>query len=212
MKPVTGSRGRNIIKVTKADGRGFQYQYQMNNRMYEGMASTLAGLRKSLRRVMGSQTYIVQERINLLQYEGNILDVRVMTQKDNKGSFSITGKACRIGKPGSITSNISAGGQGQKVEFILNRQFSQSAQRERIINEINMVALESAKLLDEVIGSIGELGIDIGIDRDGKVWFIEANLRPARQVFLLIGEKALRKDSVTKPLLYCRYLAGFKEQ
>jgi hypothetical protein len=172
-------------------------------------ASTLAGLRKSLRRVMGSQTYIVQERINLLQYEGNILDVRVMTQKDNKGSFLVTGKACRIGRPGSITSNISAGGQGQKVEFILSHHFSQSEQRERIINEVNMVALEAAKSLDKSVGSIGELGIDIGIDQNAQVWFIEANLKPARKVFYLVHDYQGRRDSVERPLLYSRYLAEF---
>lgn len=212
MKPVTGSRGRNIIKVRKNGSTGYHYQYQMNNKMYEGDASSLIGLRNSLRRVMGSQTYIVQNQINLLRYEGNILDVRVMMQKDNTGDFSITGRACRIGRPGSITSNISAGGYGRKIEFILSRQFSQPEQRERIMNDIDMVALQAARSLDETIGSIGELGIDIGVDRDGKIWFIEANLRPARQVFSLIGEKEVRKASVAKPLLYCRYLAGFEKQ
>lgn len=211
MKPVTGSQGRNIIKVRRTGGNSYQYQYQMNNRMYEGTASSLTGLRSSLRRVMGSQTYIVQKQINLLRYEGNILDVRVMMQKDNTGEFSVTGTACRIGRPGSITSNISAGGHGRKVEFILERHFSQPEQREKIINEINIVALEAAKALDDTVGNIGELGIDIGVDRDGSIWFIEANLRPARQVFLLIGETAVRKASITKPLLYCRYLAGFKD-
>jgi hypothetical protein len=53
------------------------------------------------------------------------------------------------------------------------------------------------------------MGVDIGIDKGGQVWFIEANLRPARQVFTLIGEKKTRLLSVKRPMLYCRYLAGF---
>jgi hypothetical protein len=212
MKPIAGSMGRNIIKVRKTGPNSFHYQYQMNNRMYRGNASGLNQLKNALKPVMRNKAYIVQKQINLLRYHGNLLDVRVMMQKDNTGRFCITGKACRIGRPGSITSNISTGGQGQKVEFILSQHFAQHKQREKIINEINMVAVEAANTLDKAVGSIGELGIDIGIDRDGMIWFIEANLRPARQVFLLIGEKATRKASVTNPMLYCRYLAGFEEK
>lgn len=212
MKPVAGSKGRNIIKVNRKSGSsGYRYQYQLNNQMYDGSASSMVGLRSSLQRVMGNQTYIVQKQINLLRSEGSILDVRVMTQKDHTGVFTITGKACRIGRPGSITSNISSGGHGQKLEFILNHHFTELEQRERIVNEIDSVALEAARALDEKLGKIGELGIDIGIDSEGRIWFIEANLRPARQVFLLIGETGVRKDSILKPLLYCRYLAGFTE-
>lgn len=210
MKPVAGCQGRNIIKVRKS-GSSYLYKYQMNNRMHEGTASSLAGLKSSLRRVMGKQNYIVQQQINLLSHDGNILDVRVMMQKDNSGNFSVTGKACRVGRPGSITSNISAGGHGRTLDFILARHFSNPEQRESIANEVEKVAMDAAQTLDKTLGNIGELGIDIGIDIEGRVWFIEANLRPARQIFLLIKEPAIRKQTIVKPLLYCRSLAGFPE-
>ena len=53
------------------------------------------------------------------------------------------------------------------------------------------------------------MGVDIGIDKSGEIWFIETNLRPARHVFLLIGEQDTRLRSVEMPMLYLRYLAGF---
>jgi hypothetical protein len=53
------------------------------------------------------------------------------------------------------------------------------------------------------------MGIDLGIDIHGKVWFIEANLRPARSLFRLIEEPDMRQQSIINPLLYSRYLAGF---
>ncbi|MEN6351520.1 MAG: YheC/YheD family protein [Syntrophomonas sp.] len=210
LKPVTGSMGRNIVRVVKKrNSPVYQYQYQMNDQSFSGSASNLAQLRASLRPVMGNRTYIAQKQINLLRSDGNIVDVRIMVQKDHTGLWSITGMACRVGRSGSITSNISRGGSGRKLESVLKSKFEDEEQRNNIVEEIKFLALESAKCLEKSIGPSGEMGVDIGIDKDGHIWFIEANLRPARQVFTLIGEKQTRMLSVGKPMLYSRYLAGF---
>jgi len=213
IKPITGSQGRDIIRVIKVrNSNVYRYQYKVNYQPYAGTAYNLNSLRQNLRSIMSSRNYIVQRQINLLKVDGNIADVRVLVQKDGSGQWSITGKAFRIGKRGSITSNISGGGKGQKLEIVLSRYFSDPRMRDRIINEVNYLALEAAKALEMHTASIGELGIDIGIDVKGKLWFIEANLKPARKIFLLIGEKSTRRMSIRKPLLYARYLAGFSPE
>ncbi|MGR6836015.1 YheC/YheD family endospore coat-associated protein [Syntrophomonas erecta] len=211
LKPVTGSQGKNIIKVTRSkNGKSYTYQYQLNNQPIKGSATSLSQLKNSLRRVMGNRTYIIQKQINLIRAEGNIIDVRIIVQKDHTGEWSVTGMACRIGRKGSITSNISAGGSGSKVETVLRKHFSNEEQRIDILKQLHFVSVEAAKTIEKSIGQCGEMGVDIGIDKNGKAWFIEANLRPARQVFNLIGEKDTRLRSVTKPMLYCRYLAHFE--
>lgn len=211
IKPVTGSQGKNIIKVGREGSNIYRYQYQVNYHSREGTARNLQSLRQSLRGLMGHRSYIVQRRIHLLRVNGNIADVRVLVQKDNTGDWSITGKAFRIGKRGSITSNISGGGSGQKIPAVLNRYFPDPVTRDRIVDEINYLAIEAAQELERNIPSIGEMGVDIGIDMNGKIWFIEANLKPARQVFVMIGEKNTRQMAVSKPLLYARYLANFEQ-
>jgi hypothetical protein len=40
---------------------------------------------------MGSRLYIIQNEIELIRSDGNILDVRVLVQKDHNGQWSITG-------------------------------------------------------------------------------------------------------------------------
>jgi len=209
LKPIAGSMGRNIIKVVKVrHSNTYSYQYQLYSQTHTGSATGINSLYNSLRKVMGKRKYIVQQRIDLIKSGGNIADVRILVQKDNNAEWHITGKAVRIGKKGSITSNISSGGSASKVPAVLAQKFSDPLKRDAIMAEIDYIALESAMYLEQHISSIGELGIDIGIDRTGKLWFIEANLRPARQVFTLIGENSTRKNSVQKPLLYARYLAG----
>lgn len=212
LKPITGSQGRNIIKVVRVGNSStYKYYYQVKYQSREGTANSLDSLRRNINRLMNGRKYIVQRKIDLLQIDGRIADIRVMVQKDNTGQWSVTGEAFRIGKMGSITSNISGGGQGQKMSVVLKKFFIDQQIRDGIINEINYLAVEAARELEKKTSSIGELGIDIGIDADGKLWFIEANLKPARQVFLMIGETETRKMTIVKPLLYARYLADFTE-
>jgi glutathione synthase/RimK-type ligase-like ATP-grasp enzyme len=213
LKPITGSMGRNIIRVLRKKRTNmYYYQYQASYQPRIGTSKGIKGLRQSLRRFMGKRGYIVQRRINLLKVDGKIVDVRIIVQKDQTGLWSITGQACRIGKRGSITSNISSGGSASKVETVVAQKFNDPMKRERILTELKDLALNSAHVLETNTISMGELGIDIGIDQDGKLWFIEANLRPSRKVFTLINEPAKRIKSLENVLLYACYLAGFSQE
>ena len=210
LKPVNGTQGKNIIRVNRSQkSPGYHYQYHCNGRLCKGTANDLLQLRKKLRPVMAGKTYLVQTEINLLRYKGGIVDIRVMVQKEHNGRWKVTGMACRVGKPGAITSNISCGGKAMKVETVLKKSFNSEKQVNQIINTIIFVALHAAIGIEEHLGNCGEAGIDIGVDKYGQVWFIEANLRPARFVFSLIGETETRRKSIETPLLYARYLAGF---
>ncbi len=211
IKPINGSLGRNIIKVVKTSGRNrYQIQYRHSDGVYRGIASSVSGLRQKLHRIMGHRRYIVQKQINLIRSGGNILDVRVLIQKDHSGEWSITGMACRVGRSGSITSNISSGGYALRVNGVLRAKFRDEEKVQEIIETIRYVSLEAARALESTIGPTGEMGVDIGVDREGRVWFIEANLKPGRQVFRLLHQNKTRFMTVVKPLLYARYLAGFE--
>ncbi|MGI6435918.1 MAG: YheC/YheD family protein [Syntrophomonadaceae bacterium] len=213
IKPVNGSLGRNIIKVVKRPGsKRYLYHYRFNNRIHQGSAASMSTLRRKLYSIMGRRRYIVQKQIDLIRTRGNILDVRVLIQKDHSGEWSITGMACRVGKSGAITSNISSGGYALKVNSVLRSHFRSEAKVAEIISTIRYVALEAGQTLEKSIGPAGEMGIDIGVDREGKIWFIEANLKPGRQVFRMLHEHRTRRMTVLKPLLYARYLAGFVDE
>ncbi|MDD4802222.1 MAG: YheC/YheD family protein [Syntrophomonas sp.] len=213
LKPIDGTKGKNIIRVLKNKKSPlYHYQFQPDSQPRIGTSDEIKLLRAKLGRYMGKRNYIVQRRINLLKVNGNIADIRILAQKDHTGQWLITGAACRIGKKGSITSNISSGGSAKNVRTVVEQSFADPFQSEAILAEIDHVALEAARVLEANTSSMGELGIDIGIDQDGKVWFIEANLRPARRIFNLLNDPVTRLKSVEKPLLYARYLAEFCQE
>lgn len=210
LKPISGSGGENIIRVSQSrTANVYEYQYQLNKQLVKGNAENIKKLQFGLKKIMGMQSYIVQQQINLLRVQDSLADMRVMVQKDESGQWLITGRAFRIGKSGSITSNISGGGRACDVNEILEKNFADPLDQARISAEIDYLALQAAQGIEKHYSPIGELGIDIGLDQDGRLWFIEANLKPARKVFSLIGANDTRLLSIQRPLLYARYLAGF---
>lgn len=211
IKPVNGSMGRNIIKVVRGPGPNrYHIQYRHSQGVSQGSASSVSALRQKLHRIMGRRRYIVQKQINLIRSGGNILDVRVFIQKDHSGEWSVTGMACRVGRNGSITSNICSGGYAMRVTGVLRARFHNEEKVREIMDTIRYVAKEAVKAIENAIGTSSEMGVDIGVDRSGNVWFIEANLKPGRQVFRMLNETRIRRLTVVKPLLYARFLAGFE--
>lgn len=209
LKPVNGSQGRNIIRIERLKNRGYNYKFEVNKQTVNGNKHSLEQLQLLLKPVIGNRTYIIQKEIKLLKEKGRIVDLRILVQKDHTGEWIITGIAGRVGKEGSITTNISAGGNGCRLDILLSSNFADSQQQQNIKTLVEYIALEAAKTLEAAIGLSGEMGVDIGIDRWGKPWFIEANLRPARYIFNILNDRATRLKSVERPMLYCRFLSGF---
>ena len=58
---------------------------------------------------------------------------------------------------------------------------------------------------------IGEIGLDFIIDAEGQVWFLEANSKPGRKAFSQMELNKEERLTIMRPMLYARYLAGFRE-
>ncbi|HCC32959.1 MAG TPA: hypothetical protein DEQ28_03530 [Clostridiales bacterium] len=63
--------------------------------------------------------------------------------------------------------------------------------------------------LMEAAGPSGEMGIDLALDRSGRIWFLETNSKLARTVFLQLGQTEVRRRSIVRPLIWAARQAGF---
>ncbi|HLS89360.1 MAG TPA: YheC/YheD family protein [Sphingobacteriaceae bacterium] len=68
------------------------------------------------------------------------------------------------------------------------------------------VAVRVFQVLNQAFGRYAELAIDLGVDAEGRIWFIEANSRPGRIIFRRIGDLEGRRHAIRMPLLYARHL------
>lgn len=205
VKPDMGSQGKGVVQVrVTSDGflcRGRDYL----NRPFETKVHSVAGVLNLVRNVSHRRKLLVQQGLHLNHFKGRTFDIRTVVQKNEQGKWVITGTAARVGRPGSVTSNLHGGGRALCTEALIKAEFPEK--HEEIISTINTLGVKMPEALDRELGRFGELGLDLGVDKDGKVWLIEANSKPGRTVFLRIRAIDLRRASIMRPMQYCKYLA-----
>lgn len=213
VKAAGGGKGIGIWLIS-ADGQGgYVYRYtDAACRIHRGRTRDLSSIaQRLLSRPRGP--WLIQPRIDLLRHRGRIFDVRVLVQRDGTGVLRVTGTGARVGRRGSFISNIFGGGDARHLEPLLEEALGftplQAAEMRR---EIERIALSVAEILHRACrhtGHIGELGIDIGIDRRGRLWFFEANSRTGRNVFQMAGMHESARAANQRPLEFALYLSGF---
>jgi glutathione synthase/RimK-type ligase-like ATP-grasp enzyme len=208
IKPDMGSQGKGVMQI-RATASGLACRGRDSaNRPYSALVHSVALALSLAKRESQRHRLLVQQGLYLNHYQGSTFDIRAVVQKDETGKWALTGTAARIGQRGSITSNLHGGGRAMRTESLLRLAFP--AQWEDIYAKIQSLCLAIPGALDRELGRFGELGLDLGVDRDGKVWLIEANSKPGRQVFLRIKARDLRRLSILRPMQYCRFLGQVK--
>jgi hypothetical protein len=203
LKPIAGSQGKRVISVQRMDNGQIQLTGRQGNN--EPFALRCGDETEALRRVarwIGHRTYIMQPMLDLRGPSGEPFDVRVLIQKNLKGLWTVTGIAARKGAPGSVTSNLHGGGVAVPPQELLALLFGEKRGSE-LLQELNRASFLIVACLEESWGRFAEIGLDFGIDRSGRIWFLEANSKPGRSAMGSIGKDAAH-HAAEQPLSYAR--------
>lgn len=204
IKPMQNSLGIGVMKLTskkdthRAEGRDFRNK--IFRRTFPSRAALLMWVRSQLNVKM-----IIQPYLTLSTPAGVPFDIRVLVQKNGSGQWGETGRAVRAGVPNGLTSNLCGGGQAHSASEFLSKYYKPE-QLAEIERNIAYIARELPPFLESRHGRLVELGIDIGVDRDGKVWLIEVNSKPGRSSFRRIENGAYYRSVRLNPLKYAYYL------
>ncbi|MGI6083568.1 MAG: YheC/YheD family protein [Limnochordia bacterium] len=210
LKPQNGAQGKGIIRLRRLK-KGVAYTLTLKDyRQVRGQASGVSEALSRLRSQVALSGYLVQPDLNLLRINGRICDVRVLVQKDRDGAWHVTGVAVRAGAAGRVISNLHGGGRSLRLDRLLQEALGADEERKRRLQEeIEKLAIRIAEVLERSTPCLGELGVDLGIDRQGRIWIIEANSRTGRAVFRRCGMHEAARLADRRPLLYAMHLAGF---
>ncbi len=205
IKPNGGSHGIGVVSIHHS-ANGFLLKGRTKlNTPFKKRLQTETQLTRWLKTFIQGTRYLIQPYLFLSTHDEQPFDLRILVQKNGKQSWETTGMAVRIGNTKSITSNLHGGGNATKLDPFLQRNYP-----EELIHEIKEQIEHLAKIVPTHIeihhGPLVELGIDVGIDRDGKVWIIEVNSKPGRSVFIRTGEIETRKRSMELPVQYANAL------
>jgi hypothetical protein len=203
LKPVGRSLGLGIIKITKTGAYEYNAEYHSKDKSYL-LRGNLTEIWPEVKKVMGKRAYIVQEGIPLATYKGNIFDLRVSMQKDETGTWSLSRWKVRVAAPDRIVTNISAKGTGAHINMVLDSVFKEDAPQ--IMNDIKTACLIICSAIENKISGIGDIGIDIGITKDKKIYFIEANFRELRLNGGSAEDLENWESTFKKPIYYLNYL------
>ncbi|WNC13285.1 YheC/YheD family protein [Brevibacillus brevis] len=210
VKPGNGTGGRGIAKVVaRANG----YEISGRDKRYGQRTASLRTAEQAgswVKRWVRDESiqggnFLVQQGLDLGLVPRRVTDVRLLIQKDGKGEWRVTGCGARVGKSGSATSNLHGGGKAVPFHVLVAKRFGEE-QAGTILRECHQMAHQVARVLEERFGRMMEFGLDIGVDVDGKVWLIEVNPKPGREVFRQMGELALYEEAIRRPVQFALHL------
>jgi glutathione synthase/RimK-type ligase-like ATP-grasp enzyme len=189
VKPVKGSRGRGVIQIKSKEDDMYALHYEKIRLTVQGKEDTY----KFLKRKIGSASYMVQRRVSRPKINGRPFDLRVIIQRrKNSDSWKVTGKVAKVAGRGYIVSNNSRS-KGDLLEVLdaFKRSTIKHLDLESLQAEIDKIALLAAETLAAYFPGHRIFGLDMGPDRHGHIWIIEANLFPSRSHFRKLKDKTM---------------------
>ncbi len=177
LKPINGSQGRNIYRVStnehvivesssiREKNKEFLHLHDFHDWFHSRSKQYI---------------FIIQQTIPLITYQDRQLDFRVLCHKNHQHQWRITSIVSRISAVHQFVSNLARGGDLFKPEKALMEHFDpQTLQAQLAL--MKELSLEVAHVISQASdGYVGELGIDMGIDSSGNPWLIEVNSKPSK--------------------------------
>jgi len=205
LKPIDLSRGRGICVIERFDGCYKISDYRYKNPLISVLPDSEAlenffTLNQSL-----FDKYLIQKYLPLARIGNSLFDVRVVMQKMKDKSWGCTGIECRV-SINSLLTNISRGGYALSLEEALSRSFLRDY--ELIPQQIDELCCKFCVFMDTLGEHFAEFGIDIAIDTDKSLWFIEANVFPSFKGFKTTDRQTYLSIRYA-PLLYALSLTQF---
>lgn len=210
LKPVTGSLGKGIIKISKQTEGGYLCSHTSLNGVRKQSYPTLVRLFESISSKMKGQRYQLQQGLRLMECDGRPVDFRALVQRNQQGTWTITSIVGRIAANNTFVSNLARGGSLSTVAEAVAKSNLPQGSRAGIIVKLRKAALDIALGIETTIeGHFAELGIDLAVDSSGRVWLLEVNSKPSKDdnTPTATVENKIR-PSVKQIVMYSQYAAA----
>lgn len=210
VKPGNGTGGRSIVKIA---AQGKQYLVQGRDRRLlqkKASFSSAEAVERWIQRWVREQrirdgNFLVQQGLDLALVPNRVADVRLLIQKNGAGEWDVTGCGVRLGPVGSSISNLHGGGEAISFSRFVAKRFGAERTRQ-IQQECSQMAHEVAAVLEEKFGRMMEFGLDVGVDVQGRVWLIEVNPKPGREIFRQMGDRETYAEAIARPVSFALHV------
>jgi hypothetical protein len=210
LKPTGGSLGIGIYRLTYNPKRGYYARFRKGGSNVLLRFSKFEALMTHMNRKSGRfNNYVAQQGIRLIEIDSCPIDFRFHMTKNINNQWVVAGIGAKKAGKGSVTTHVRTGGMLMTPEQVLRQLFGDRG--DEVLNSAKEAAIKLAETIERRHRHmLGELGFDIGIDQNEKIWMFEANSKPGRSIFKHPALKAQGKASLNYVFEYCQYLARFR--
>lgn len=194
VKPRKGCLGRGVHLLEKNPLKGLLLYDQELNQPQQ--FSNLTGVVNAFSRQGSLNELIVQRYIDIAEWKGRKFDLRVIVQKDRAGNWQVTGGFTRVARKRFYVTNI--GPRVCSLGCVI---------RPTELDKVVLISKLAAQTLDTSFCHLGEVGVDMCVDRTGALKIIEVNGRPQKFPFNYLKDPEMRRRVQTTPLEYAYHLA-----
>lgn len=204
LKPTNGSLGSGIIRLTRKDKKWIIQSAEQNGTSTH-TAQSYSELRHVLRNKIKRHTYLIQQGLQLVRFQNRALDFRILVQKNKQGEWAVTSSIARVAGDQQIVSNLAKGGTLRRVKEIL-AELGNLPNKPSSAQIRNLAVLIAKSFEDQVEGHFAELGIDLALDQNGRLWLIEINSKPSKTDDTVHNPTLSARPSVLRLMEYTVYL------
>ncbi len=211
IKACLGSNGKSVMRVVKESKNLFRYS-TARNKIVSKTTNSLSKLIQVIDSFFEGRDLIIQKEIELMKINDCLVDMRATVQRDSKGKLGITIYVVRVGQLQSPVTSTASGSSVYIFEDFFKNIMKYSDKKIASMKlEIDDFLIKIYHYLENEYGSFGEMGLDFGLDANGKLWFIESNSKPAKTTIHLLDRDDVLERSYLYPLEYAKYLASFQK-
>ncbi|EEG78875.1 YheC/YheD family endospore coat-associated protein [Dethiobacter alkaliphilus] len=207
LKKVNSHKAKGIIKVVRT-GTEYSFIYRLRGtKKYTDPEQ----IEHFINEINQKKDYLVQQAIPVKTHEERHFDFRVIMQKNRLGKWVCSGNIARFGKKDSIATNFLLAGYALSGNEALKTVFKYN-ERDAFIKEQEIIQACTliCEKLDLCCGNYGDLGVDVIVDENQKVWVLEVNkLQDHKYPVYALNDEQMYYKVTTTLFEYAAFLAGF---
>ncbi|WP_084224584.1 YheC/YheD family protein [Paenibacillus pectinilyticus] len=202
IKPFYGSKGRSVYRIERRDHGDIDISLHSTAPRY--ICRKNEDIQGKLDELLGSAQYMVQQGIAMSRVDRKYFDIRVLVQKDILGEWTVSAITCRVAYEQYFNTSMCE----NMYDFVelLSKELPPE-QFNTILQTLNEVSVKAALEAETLLGLLGELSVDFVLDEQNKLWIIELNGKPQKNMYNDLKSKSIKRKVYSKPLEYAYYLS-----
>ncbi len=200
IKPIYGSKGASVYRIERLENEDIHIS--LHSLAPSVICRKNESIQEKLDELFQNKNFLVQQGIQMSPLNRQYFDIRVLVQKGKVGQWMISNITCRVAYERYFNTSMCE--RVYDTAEILQQLYT-SEKATEILQSLNEVSVKAAQEAETLMGTLGELSVDFVMDKHSKLWIIELNGKPQKNIYEdLKGFK--KKDLYRRPMEYAYYL------